>query len=276
MTHFLTKLCVLTSSIILLSACGENTTSQNSPETASAPTTAASATPSNAEVVVIGIEGTDPPLNFRDENGFPTGFEVELIDAIAQNQGFQARVVPNAKTDLFKELENDSINVVMGGYGSTAERLEKYALSDAYIDAPNAVVVLADSNIRSIEDLHNKKLTIPKTNKAAQAEIEQYKANPSKIIEGASNYQILTNVLNKTADAAWGDKLVLSYSMENIGRDKFRFINVPYDSSVDNGVVFIMKKDNTELKTKINTGLAEVKKNGTYDKIYVKWFGNTK
>ena len=51
-----------------------------------------------------------------------------------------------------------------------------------------------------------------------------------------------------------------------------RFIDLPNDG-VDDRVVFILNKKDTELLDKINRGLANLKADGTYDKIYQKWFG---
>lgn len=77
------------------------------------------------------------------------------------------------------------------------------------------------------------------------------------------------------------DKLVLNYfinkndSTKNITFKEAEFApEGPEQLTEEDGIVLAMAKDNTELLHKVNTGLDQIRADGTYDKIVKKWFGN--
>lgn len=75
----------------------------------------------------------------------------------------------------------------------------------------------------------------------------------------------------KTLDAVVIDQPVGMYYLKQ-GADKdLKIVGTAKDAE---GMVFAMKKDNKELQAAVNKALKELKDNGTYDKIYTKWFGN--
>ena len=87
----------------------------------------------------------------------------------------------------------------------------------------------------------------------------------------STTYLALVAINEKKADAAIVDKLVAAYSLKNMGMQS-RF--VPFQSEEEGSVVFAAHKDDAELINKVNAGLANIKKNGVYNKIYKKWFGD--
>lgn len=78
--------------------------------------------------------------------------------------------------------------------------------------------------------------------------------------------------MNNKVQAVAGDKTVLLYSLRPFPDVKYHTMDLE-DVSENKGIGFAVKKGNTELLAKINTGLANIKANGTYQKINEKWFG---
>lgn len=235
---------------------------------------ASSRLPENAPILHVITTGSTTPFNYRDENGHVIGFESDLIHAIAANQGMRVQIITQKWKQIFNTIDNGLIDqaVAMDTIGVTEERLKKYYLSDSYIQVPNAIAVLEDSDIQKISDLNGKNISIMQNSEVVLDEMKAQHIQPAKIENRDSLYLALGAMMDRSADAVWGDKLVMAYYAKTMPNKKIRFIDLPEDG-LDDGVVFLMNRKNTDLLNKINTGLANIKQNGTYNQIYQKWFG---
>ena len=85
-------------------------------------------------------------------------------------------------------------------------------------------------------------------------------------------YLALKELVAGNVQAVVGDAAVLRYYMQ--GEPSIDFQSYEYNPGANiQEVAFVMKKGNTELQSKVNTGLRNIRANGTYDKINEKWFG---
>lgn len=113
---------------LLLAACGEQTP-------ASAPAEqAASATAANKDMptYLVATEASYAPFEFRDENGLIIGYDVDVLTAIGQDQGFKVQFINHAWEGIFDTLDNGERAIVAAGVLVNDERKQKYALSDPY------------------------------------------------------------------------------------------------------------------------------------------------
>ena len=267
---------LILTSLLALGACSNEETHNNvASAVASAVATSttnqyANQVPANAPVIKVGAYLKLQPFDFTDEQGFPTGFEVDLINAIAADQGMRVDIQNRPWEGLLDTLNTDKFDVVMATVGATPERKEKFDMTDAIAQDPNNLVVLTQSPIQGPSDLRGKKIGIQEG--STEKEIFQKLDTGMAIVEEKTLLIAIKNLFDGNLDGISGDKLIISNLLQD-NKDKVRFIALPIAIHQEGDIAFALKKGNSALRDKLNAGLAHIKQNGTYDKIYTKWFG---
>ncbi len=106
---------------------------------------------------VVGTNPTFAPFEYQDEDGNMVGFDLELIQAIGDDQGFDVEFKSLEFDALTAEIGNGSIDIIASGMSITPARLEVVDFSEPYIDASLSVVVAADNDeITGVESLEGK------------------------------------------------------------------------------------------------------------------------
>jgi cystine transport system substrate-binding protein len=93
--------------------------------------------------LIIATDATFAPFHFMDENGVPTGFDIELARAVATDAGFEPRVVVLSYSELFSGLKAGTHDVVAATTGITDARRRLYQLGLPYFETCQVAVVRA-------------------------------------------------------------------------------------------------------------------------------------
>lgn len=274
------KFAVLMPAILsLLVACSDKpaeTTTQS--ETVPAPTNTTTATNEqasvpNAQSYIVGVDANYPPYDFKDEKGVPQGFDVDIIQAIANNQGIKINIIPQDWESLIKGIDNAQNHIAMSGFYKSEERMEKYLVSDTYAWGRDAIGVRgSDTTTKTLQDLSSKTVaTLADSPYIEQLEAVMGKGSPN-IIAKPSDFLAFKELAQGSAEAVLGEYGVLRYYAKQFPNVDFKITGKgkdfePYE------IAIIAPKSQTELMTKINAGLANIVADGTYAKIYEKWFG---
>src|SRR5690625_517593 len=108
-------------------------------------------------VLRVGTDTNYVPFEFLDqETGEYIGFDIDLIDAIAEEIGFEYELNPMDYSGITPALQTGNLDIAIAGISITPERAETVDLSDPYYDAGTAIMVQEDSDIHTIEDLAGK------------------------------------------------------------------------------------------------------------------------
>ena len=94
-----------------------------------------------AETYVDGIDAAFPPFSFIDENGKPSGFDVEVLQWIAAELGFDVKIVPVEWDAIIPTLLSEEIDLIASGMSITAARAEQVGFTDSYWSVDLAIVV---------------------------------------------------------------------------------------------------------------------------------------
>lgn len=262
---------------LALAACGGS--ESNAVESNPAPTATPAATTNDvvkkAEHYLVGTDIGYPPFDFRDENGQITGFDVDVLKAIAEDQNFSVEFLFTQRSKLFPSLETGQYQILAACLGINPERLSKSEMSDAYAYAPNVIMGKeADKDkVRTLADLTaNDKVAVQQDSHSHHALEDAKVAN---VATHPSVFNAYGQFVRGDAQYVVGDAGVLNYThSNNKDTNKPKVFTSVYNPSEDVRVAFAVQKGNTKLIEKINAGLKNIKANGTYDKIYTKWFGN--
>lgn len=261
--------------VLLLSlglvACSEPPT-ETPPPTTPAQNQPADKLPADAPTYLVATEASYAPFEFRNESGAIIGYDIDILTAIGEDQGFKVQFINQKWDGIFDTLDNGERAIVAAGVGYTEERSQKYALSNPYTVAPTLAVYTDKAlDLKKFEDLKNLRIAT-QADTSHYKDVEKLKGGNADMIGTSTLYLALKELVRGNAQAVVGSAAVLRYYMT--GEPNLEFRSFEYNlEGAPRKVVFVIKKDNTELLNKINTGLANIKKNGIYETINKKWFG---
>ncbi len=221
---------------------------------------------------IVGTEPYFPPFEYADENNSNEiiGFDVDLINAIAEDQGFEIEWKDLEFDALIPALQSGQIDIIVSGMTITEEREESVDFSDPYINAGLALAVAADNEeIQGVDDLEGKVAVVQQGSTGA-AKADEFKEEGliDEVIYLAHVSDIVLSIQNGRADFMINDLPVTkSYISQNPG-----VIKIVDDQLQSESYGFAVKSGNTELLEKLNAGLENVKADGTYDEIMEKYF----
>ncbi len=231
------------------------------------------AAPANAagEAIRIGTEAAFAPFEFMDDKTKElTGFDLDLIKAIFDEQGLKSEISSMTFDGLIPAILTGMLDVAIAGFTITEERAKKVSFSEPYYKSGLGVMinVNAENPVKSVEDLDGRTICCQIGTSGAMyaseledTEVKQYNTATEAYLE----------LSNGACDASVNDKPVHEYYL-NVTGDKNLTMLPMFITSEDYGIV--VAKDNEKLLKTINEGLEKIRSNGTYDKIYEKWFGH--
>ena len=196
------------------------------------------------KVLRVATEPTFAPFEFQKEGSDElAGFDMDLIRAIGKKLGYKVEIANMGFDALIPALNTGNIDVAIAGMSITDERKQAVGMSDPYYTSGLIVMVKKDNN----EDA---KVTLFNTNTESAMELT-----------------------NGGVDAVINDSPVIGYYLAQGGSEVAKTVGDVMEAE-QYGIA--VKKDNTKLLEDINKALAELKKDGEYDKIYKTWFGEVK
>lgn len=210
------------------------------------------------------------PFQF-EQDGKIVGFDVEVVDLVAKELGVQQEIVdtPFEGIQSGEDLNARKCDIAAAAMTITPERAEKIAFSAPYFDANQALLVKKDSGISSLADLEGKTLGVQSgtTGKIYAEKNAQSKGVKLKDYEDLALQ--LGSVKSGQIPAAINDvPVLLDFAKENPELE----VVEQFETGEKYGLG--MKKGTSEdLQKVVDEVLTKAKADGTYDRIYEKWFG---
>ncbi|MDF2874516.1 MAG: transporter substrate-binding protein [Sporomusa sp.] len=220
-------------------------------------------------ILVVAGDENFPPYEFVDViDGAKVyrGFNVDLLKAVALSTGYEIQFRPMPWAEAIKALDRGEVHAV-GGMKYNTEREKLYDFSEAYMINSLAIFVLKDMQaIASINDLAGHKVAVQKD------AIGHYrlKNQPVELVLTANQEEAIALLLSGKVEAALGNNLTGQYILQRT--KKHEYIKIVGGAIDSEGYCVAVRNGNPILDV-FNKGLKDIKQNGTYDKIYAKWFG---
>ncbi|PTL86457.1 MAG: amino acid ABC transporter substrate-binding protein [Candidatus Liberibacter europaeus] len=225
----------------------------------------------NTSIVLrVGTDGTYPPHSFHSENGKGEliGFDIDLIKEVANRLNLKTEFFETKTSSLIFGIDANRYDILVS-VTITKERQKGYDFSIPYISNSLLLIVRNDEkNINSFNDLAGKTVAqIMGTNLFQLA--QELKAN---LIFSGNFEQSLQLLSSGRTNATMIPDAPFFYFLKknNIEGNKFKIA----DRQDNNGYIgFMMLKRNNKLKELIDKTLCEIRLDGTYEKIFTKYFG---
>jgi cystine transport system substrate-binding protein len=216
----------------------------------------------------IGVEGTYPPFNHRDEQGKLTGFDVEIAEAIAGKLGVKPEFTTTEWSGLLAGLQAGKYDVIVNQVAATDKRRETFDFSEPYVVSSPQLIVRADEKrkLAAPADLKGKKIGVGQGSNYADM-ARQIEGAEVKVYPGAPEY--LQDLATGRIDVALNDSLLIPYLAQ-----KTRLpvkAGAPLGQVEKNAIPF--RKGNPKFKQAIDKALADLRADGNFVRISTKWFG---
>ena len=218
----------------------------------------------------ISSDSSFAPFVFQNDQSKYTGIDMELIKAIAKDQGFTLEISNPGFDAAVSDVQNGNADGMIAGMTVTDARKATFDFSDPYYTTNSILAVQESSNISSYEDLKGKTVGV-KNGTASQTFLEENKSKYGYKIKTFSDGASMYDSLNSGSVAAiMDDEPVIKYAIKQ-GR-KFK---TPIEGTPSGQTAFAVQKDsNPELIEMFNNGLANLKESGEYQKILDKYLSS--
>lgn len=223
------------------------------------------------KVLRVGATGQSYPNSYKEGDKL-VGFDVEVIEKIADNLGYTVKWTNSDFSGLLGQLETGKIDTIANAVAVTSERKEKYAFTDAYSFAGITIVTHQDNdNINSLDDLKGKTVSgvlgsqnvknLQKFDVNGEIDVRTYENR-----DGAQN-----DVLNKRVDGYVNAKasLLAEIKKNNL---PLKFVGDPFHYE-DIGFPFVKKDENNALIEQINAEIKKLREDGTLKELSIKYYG---
>lgn len=222
--------------------------------------------------LTVGTNAEYAPFDYLDENGNITGFDIDLIEAIAKSQDIEIVWRDLPFDSLIGSMEAGDLDVIAAAIGPTSERKKSVDFSDVYYTGSQSIICKKGNDIKTFKDLAGLKVAVLEGSIAdliASGENQDYGiVEDAQVVRFKNASSAVMELLNGGVDAT----LIDSIMAENFCRQTEGLMQTVVKGT-ENDSVFCVQKGNSEMLKIINAGLAEIRENGTYDEIYEKYFG---
>ena len=211
-----------------------------------------------------------PPYEYIDEAGNYRGFNVDLMNAIAIELGIEVEYIPadwNTALELVKNGDADLIQ----GINQSESRAENLIFSQETLVNSQSIFVLKDDTvIFGIDDLKGKTAAVQRGDISKEM-LKAAGVKDSNIKEYENQEKAIEALIDKEVDAFAGNRLTGLYYIQKRGLQKEIKIADNISETIRYSIAGTEGKEN--LIDDINRALKTLQRNGTYEKISLKWFG---
>ena len=254
--------------VFTLSACGGSQNSNSNPAASGAKAAGLDVN----KTYIVATDASYAPMEYM-ENNTVVGFSHDILDAAAKSQNVKLEFVNTPFKGLFANVDKGDSDIGLASITINDERKQQLDFSDPYFEATQMIVTTdRNANIKTFADLKTRPASVQAAT-SGDLILQDLQGKDSQNIKRFETMPLAFKELESGGvDAVVGDSSVVAYYVKQNPNAKLNTVVDP--SFVKEHYGFAFKKGrNDGLREAINKGLAQIKTDGTYDKIYTQWFG---
>ncbi|NMY75262.1 MULTISPECIES: transporter substrate-binding domain-containing protein [Pseudomonas] len=217
----------------------------------------------------VGIEGAYPPFNSKDQSGKIVGFDKDIADALCAKMKAECEVVTSDWDGIIPALNAKKFDFIVSSLSITDERKNAVDFTDPYYSNKQQFVAKKGVEFKTdIDSLKSKQLGTQRATQAATW-LEDNIGGDISLYDTQENAYL--DLSSGRVDGLLADKYAIYGWLKDdpAGKD-YEFKGEPINE--DDKVGIALRKGETDLRTKLNLALKEIKEDGTYKKINNKYF----
>ncbi len=221
---------------------------------------------------VIATDKGFSPFEFQDKDGNIVGIDMDILAAIAEDQGFTYDLQYIGWDAAIAACQAGQADGMIAGASITEERKKSgWTFSDGYYDATQGMAVAKDSAITGFADMKGKKVAVKNgtmSNQYAESIKDEY---GFEVVTFSTSPDMYQAVMGGQVDACLDDTPILKYNIKT-GELDMKFVDGTENEPAQYGFA-IFDSEKQELIDKFNAGLKNIRENGKYDEIIAKYLG---
>ena len=212
--------------------------------------------------LIVATNAEFPPYEYHEENKI-VGIDIEIADAIAKKMGLELEIEDIDFDSVILEVTSGKADIGMAGISATEERKQSVDFSDTYTTTTQLVIVKEDSAIAKADELEGKTIGVQTgtTGDILASDIKD--ATVERYSKGMDAVQALSQ--GKIDAVVIDSEVAKRFVSDNTG---LKLLDEAYATEE---YAIAVKKGNTEMLNAINKALADLKADGTVDKIIAKY-----
>lgn len=225
-----------------------------------------------AQTLRVATESTFPPFEYvNTKTGDIEGFDMDLIRLLAKKAGYNIEIANMGFDAIVPGILTNTVDIGAAGISITPQRAKRVLFTDPYYTSGLSFVIRAEdkTKLKSIKDLDNQPICVQIGTSGA---MRAAKISGATVRTYNGLNEAYTELLNGGCRAVLNDKPVNGYFMAKSNKSK-RYHHVTDESLKAEEFGFAVSKERPELLEKLNKALREARKNGEYQALYTKYFG---
>ena len=217
----------------------------------------------------VGIEGAYPPFNNKNASGQVVGFDYDIAMALCAKMKAECEVVTSDWDGIIPALNAKKYDFIVSSLSITEDRKQAVDFTDPYYSNKQQFVAKKGGEFKTdIDSLKSKQLGTQRSTQAATW-LEDNVGGDIKLYDTQENAYL--DLSSGRVDGLLADKYAIYGWLKDdpAGKD-YEFKGKPINE--DDKVGIALRKGESDLRTKLNLALKEIKEDGTYKKINDKYF----
>ncbi|PKO64882.1 MAG: ABC transporter substrate-binding protein [Betaproteobacteria bacterium HGW-Betaproteobacteria-16] len=270
---------ILTMGLIASAAlvgCGKTEAPAPAPqEPAATPAAAPAPAPAEMPELKIAIDPTYEPFTFKTADGKPTGFDVDIAEALCAEIKRKCVYVEQVWDSMIPGLQAKKYDAIISSMSITEERQKVVDFTDKYYNTPSRIVVKADTPFTDLASLKDKKIGVLKGSTQEKYAMGELKTVGVSVVPYEAQDQVYLDIKSGRLDGTVADSVEVTGGFlskpEGAG---YGFVgpvlNDPKYYGIGVGVA--LRQGETQLKDELNAAIKAIRANGTYDTVSKKYF----
>jgi arginine/ornithine transport system substrate-binding protein len=254
-----------------LMGCGK---SDKAPE-AAAPAPAPVAAPAELPEIKVAIDPTYEPFTFKTADGKPTGFDVDIAEALCNEIKRKCVYVEQVWDSMIPGLQAKKYDVIVSSMSITDERKKVVDFTDKYYNTPSRIVVKAETPFTDLASLKGKKIGVLKGSTQEKYAMGELKPAGVKVVPYEAQDQVYLDIKSGRLDGTVADTVEVTGGFLSKPEGKgYGFVG-PVLSDVKYygyGVGIALRQGETQLKDELNAAIKSIRANGVYETVSKKYF----
>ncbi|MEX3787496.1 ABC transporter substrate-binding protein [Paraburkholderia sp. JPY432] len=224
----------------------------------------------------FGVDASYPPFESKGADGKLVGFDIDLGNEICKRVGAKCVWVENDFDGMIPALKAKKFDGVLSSMSMTPQRAEQIAFSSKLFNTPTRLVAKQGSGILpTAESLKGKTVGVEQGTIQETYAKTYWEPAGAKVVPYQNQDQVYADLISGRLDAALQDAVQADQGFLKTPRGKgFAFVGQDLNDPkiLGSGAGIGMRKEDTDLKAKVDKAIADMIKDGTYKKIEKKYF----
>lgn len=260
----------------VLVGCGKTETpapAAPAPETAAAP--AADPAPAELPELKVAIDPTYEPFTFKTADGKPTGFDVDIAEALCNEIKRKCVYVEQVWDSMIPGLQAKKYDVIVSSMSITDDRKKVVDFTDKYYNTPSRIVVKADTPFTDLSSLKGKNIGVLKGSTQEKYAMGDLKPAGVKVVPYEAQDQVYLDIKSGRLDGTVADSVeVTGGFLSKPEGQGYGFVG-PMLNDVKYygyGVGIALRQGETALRDELNGAIKAIRANGVYETVSKKYF----